>query len=180
MDVSPNPGPTLAHVLACKRACSYATHVSAQGMQFMQLNTSNQRLLTVADNEPRFVYQRKDLLAFNVAQCHRLESEVLLNIKAMGVSRCRVNKTETETSREMHNNPRRNEPCRFRYVYLRACLREGGRPQIGEVTPLGGVKNNPPLRAILQPRQPGEQFLKITEWSLSTLTRKILANHVFW
>ena len=103
-DVSPNPGPTLAHVLARKRACSYATHVSAQGMQFTQPNTSNQRLFTVADNEPCFVYQRKDLLAFNVAQCHRLESEVLLNVKAMGVSRCRVNKTETETSREMHNN----------------------------------------------------------------------------
>ena len=31
-----------------------------------------------------------------------------------------------------------------------------------------GKKNNPPLRAILQPRHPGVYFLKITEWSLST------------
>ena len=38
---------------------------------------------------------------------------------------------------------------------IRACLHEGGGPQIGEVTPLGGVKNNPPLHAILQPRHPG-------------------------
>ena len=128
----------------------------------MQPNTSNQRLLTVVDNEPRFVYQRKDLLAFNVAQCHRLESEVLLNIKAVGVSRCRVNKTETETSREMHNNPRRNEPCRFQYVYLiRACLHEGGRPQIGEVTPLGGVKNNPPYVQSYNPANPGSNFSRL-------------------
>ena len=104
MDFSPNPGPTLAHVLACKRACLHATHVPVQGMQFTKPIPSNQRLFTVADNEPRFVYQRKDLLAFNVAQHHRLESEILLNIKAMGISRCRVNKTERETSREMHNN----------------------------------------------------------------------------
>ena len=104
MDVSPNTGPTLAHVLACKRACLHATHVPVQGMQLTQPNPSNQRLFTVADNEPRFVYQRKDLLAFNVAKRHRLESEVLLKIKAMGISRCRVNKTESETSREMHNN----------------------------------------------------------------------------
>ena len=52
---------------------------------------------------------------------------------------------------------------------VRAFLHEGGEPQIGEVTPLGGVKkNNPPLHAILQPRHPGVHFLKITEWSLST------------
>lgn len=67
MDVSPNPGPTFAHVSASKRACSYATHVPVQGMQFTKPNPFNQRLFTVADNEPRFVYQRKDLLAFNVA-----------------------------------------------------------------------------------------------------------------
>ena len=40
--------------------------------------------------------------------------------------------------------------------------------QIGEVNPLGGVKNNPPLHAILQPRHPGVHFLKIIEWSVST------------
>ena len=42
-----------------------------------------------------------------------------------------------------------------------------------------GTKNNPPLHPILQPRHPGVHFLKIIEWSLSTLTRKMLANHVF-
>ena len=31
------------------------------------------------------------------------------------------------------------------YLILRARLHEGGGPQIGEVTRLGGVKNNPPL-----------------------------------
>ena len=50
----------------------------------------------------------------------------------------------------------------------KACLHEGGGPQIGEVTPLGGVKNNPPLHAILQPPHPGVHFLEITECSLST------------
>ena len=40
--------------------------------------------------------------------------------------------------------------------------------QIGEVTPLGGVKNIPPLHAILQPRHPGVHFLKIIDWSPST------------
>ena len=30
------------------------------------------------------------------------------------------------------------------------------------------------------PRHPGVHFLKIIEWSLSTSTRKMLANHVFW
>ena len=35
---------------------------------------------------------------------------------------------------------------------VRACLPEGGGPQIGEVTHSGGVKNNPPLYAILQPQ----------------------------
>ena len=53
-------------------------------------------------------------------------------------------------------------------IGLRACLHEGGGPQIGEVTPLGGVKNNPPLHAILQPPHPGVHFLEITECSLST------------
>ena len=43
-----------------------------------------------------------------------------------------------------------------------------GGPQVGEVTCLGGVKNNSPLHAILQPRHPGVHFLKIIEWSLST------------
>ena len=33
---------------------------------------------------------------------------------------------------------------------------------------------------MLQPRHPGGHFLKIIEWSLSTSTRKMLANHVFW
>ena len=41
-------------------------------------------------------------------------------------------------------------------------------PQVGEVTRLGGVKNNRPLYAILQLRHPGVHFLKINEWSLST------------
>ena len=53
-------------------------------------------------------------------------------------------------------------------LFLRACLHEGGGPQIGEVTRLGWVRINPPLHAILQPRDPGVHFLKITEWSLST------------
>ena len=51
---------------------------------------------------------------------------------------------------------------------LRACLHEGGGPQEGEVTCLGGVNNNPPLHALLQPRHPGVHFLKIIEGSLST------------
>ena len=51
---------------------------------------------------------------------------------------------------------------------LRACLHGGGGPQVGEVTCLCEVKNNPPLHAILQPRHPGVHFLKIIEWSLST------------
>ena len=50
---------------------------------------------------------------------------------------------------------------------IRACLHGGGGPQIGEVTRLGGVKINPPLHAILQPRHPGMHFRKIIEWSLS-------------
>ena len=32
---------------------------------------------------------------------------------------------------------------------LRACLHGGGAPQVGEVTCLGGVKNNPSLHAYL-------------------------------
>ena len=51
---------------------------------------------------------------------------------------------------------------------LRACLHGGGAPQVGEVTCLGGVKNNPSLHAILQPRHPGVHFLKIIEWWLSS------------
>jgi len=51
---------------------------------------------------------------------------------------------------------------------FRACLHGGGGPQVGEVTRLGGVKNNSPLHAILQPRHLGVHFLRIIEWSLST------------
>ena len=51
---------------------------------------------------------------------------------------------------------------------FRACLHEGGGPQAGEVTRLGGVKNNLPLHVILQLRHPGVHFLNINEWSLST------------
>ena len=36
------------------------------------------------------------------------------------------------------------------------------------------------MHAILQPRHHGVHFLKITERSLSTWTRKMLAKHVFW
>ena len=39
---------------------------------------------------------------------------------------------------------------------------------MGEVIRLGGIKNNPPLHVILQPRHPGVHAFKITEWSLST------------
>ena len=49
-----------------------------------------------------------------------------------------------------------------------ACLHGGGGPLVDEVACLGGVKKNPPLHAILQPRYPGVHFLKIIEWSLST------------
>ena len=55
---------------------------------------------------------------------------------------------------------------------MRACLHGGGGPQVNEVTRLGGVKKNPPLYAMLQPRHPGVHFLRIIEWSLSTETRK--------
>ena len=55
---------------------------------------------------------------------------------------------------------------------MRACLHGGGGPQVNEVTRLGGVKKNPPLYAMLQPRHPGVHFLRIIEWSLSTQTRK--------
>ena len=40
--------------------------------------------------------------------------------------------------------------------------------QVGEITRLGGVKNNPPLHVILQPRHRGVHIFKIIEWSLST------------
>ena len=55
---------------------------------------------------------------------------------------------------------------------MRACLHGGGGPQVNEVTRLGGVKKNPPLYAMLQPRHSGVHFLRIIEWSLSTQTRK--------
>ena len=55
---------------------------------------------------------------------------------------------------------------------VRACLHGCGEPEVGEVTCLGGVKNNSPLHAILQPRHPGVHSLKIIEWSLSTSTKK--------
>ena len=51
---------------------------------------------------------------------------------------------------------------------VRACLHGGWGHQVGEVSRLGGVKHNPPLHAILQARHPGEHFLKIIEWSLSS------------
>ena len=51
---------------------------------------------------------------------------------------------------------------------LRACLHGSGGHQVGEVTCLGWVKNNPPLHAILQPRHSGVHFLKVIEWSVST------------
>ena len=51
-----------------------------------------------------------------------------------------------------------------------ACLHEGGGPQVGEVTCLGGIKKKITLLYMqsLQPRHPGVHFLKIIEWSLST------------
>ena len=52
-------------------------------------------------------------------------------------------------------------------IHLRACLHGDGGPQVDEVTCLCGVKNNPPLHAILQPRHPRVHFLKIIEWSLT-------------
>ena len=55
---------------------------------------------------------------------------------------------------------------------VRACLHGCGEPEVGEVTCLGGVRNNSPLHAILQPRLPGVHSLKIIEWSLSTSTKK--------
>ena len=63
---------------------------------------------------------------------------------------------------------------------LRARLHGGGGPQVGEVTCLAGVKKNPPLHAVLQPRHPGVHFLKTIEWSPSTQTRKMVTNRVFW
>ena len=51
---------------------------------------------------------------------------------------------------------------------LRACLKGGRGPQVGEVTRLGGLKINPALRAILHPRHPRVHFLNIIELSLST------------
>ena len=60
------------------------------------------------------------------------------------------------------------ERCWCEPGWIKACLDGGGGLQVGEVTRSGGVKNNPPLHAILQPRDPGVHFLKINEWSLST------------
>ena len=68
----------------------------------------------------------------------------------------------------------------LRFCHLRACLHGGGGPQVREETCLGGVKNNPPVHAVLQPRHPGVHFLKIIVWSLSTETRRMLTNHEFW
>ena len=59
-------------------------------------------------------------------------------------------------------------PLLSQHFALRACLRGSGGPQVGEVTRLGGVKNNPPLHVILQPRHPGVRIFKIIEWLLST------------
>ena len=60
------------------------------------------------------------------------------------------------------------ERCWCEPGWIKACLDGGGGLQVGEVTRSGGVKNNPPLHAILQPRDPGVHFLKINEWSRST------------
>ena len=65
------------------------------------------------------------------------------------------------------------------FTVLETCTHKGWGPRVGEVTCLGGVKKNSPLHAILQPRHPGVHFLKIIEWSLSTETRKMPANHVY-
>ena len=46
---------------------------------------------------------------------------------------------------------------------FRACLHEGGVPQIGKVTHSIGVKINPRLQPILPPRHPGEHGLKIAQ-----------------
>ena len=50
------------------------------------------------------------------------------------------------------------------FYKMNALLHGGGWPQVDEVTRSGDVK----LHAILQPRHPGVQILKIIEWSLST------------
>ena len=52
----------------------------------------------------------------------------------------------------------------------RACLHGGRGPQVGKVT-----RGNPfvGLHAPLQPRHSGVHFLKICEWSLSTLTQNM-------
>ena len=52
-------------------------------------------------------------------------------------------------------------------IHLRARLHGDGGPQAGEANCLCGIKNNPPLHAILQTRHPGVHFLKIIEWSLT-------------
>ena len=44
---------------------------------------------------------------------------------------------------------------------IRACLHGGGGPQVSELARLGGVKNYPPLHAILQPLHPGCTFSRL-------------------
>ena len=73
-----------------------------------------------------------------------------------------------------------NTECNYPLYPLKDCLHGGGGPQVGEVTCLAGVKKNPPLHAVLQPRHPGVHFLKTIEWSPSTQTRKMVTNRVFW
>ena len=46
----------------------------------------------------------------------------------------------------------------------------GGGPQVGKVTCFGGVENNPPLHAILQPRHPWVQTTCFGVYCFSTLT----------
>ena len=64
---------------------------------------------------------------------------------------------------------------------------EVGDPRlVSEVTLSGGMKNNPRLLAILQPRHPGVHFLKGYYWLVfkhenkTTTTKKWRANDVFW
>ena len=60
------------------------------------------------------------------------------------------------------------QPASFFAARFRACLHESGGPQVGEITRLGKVKDNPPLHVILQPRHAGVHIFKIIEWSQST------------
>ena len=50
---------------------------------------------------------------------------------------------------------------RLTYTILRACLHEGGGPQVGKVTRLAVVENKTRLHTILQPRGSGVRFLEV-------------------